>query len=320
MLLSYFWYSTPQYIYYIVPLSVLLAALGTIGLLTKNSELIVMKACGISLYRVAVPMVFCAFLAGAALFGLEETVLGPFNRQAESIRHVMKGGTPQTFGLLNRRWVLGSQGDIYHYVYFDPRTEVISGLSINHFADNMQTLVRRTYAERAIYLGGQRNGHSDNRWHVERGWTREFTPDGDTKRYQPFAESQLAVEPASYFATQQPDPRFMSYTQLRAYTASLQSSGFDVIDQQVALERKVAFPFVTLIMTLIAVPFAITTGKRGAMYGIGVGIVLAIAYWIAISVFAAFGSGGVVTPALAAWAPNLLFGAAAAYLLLTVRT
>jgi lipopolysaccharide export system permease protein len=320
MLLSYFWYSTPQYIYYIVPLSVLLAALGTVGLLTKNSELIVMKACGISLYRVAVPMVFCAFLAGAALFGLEETVLGPFNRQAESIRHVMKGGTPQTFGLLNRRWVLGSKGDIYHYVYFDPRTEVISGLSINHFADNMQTLVRRTYAERAIYLGGQRNGHSDNRWHVERGWTREFTPDGDTKRYQPFAESQLAVEPASYFATQQPDPRFMSYTQLRAYTATLQSSGFDVIDQQVALERKVAFPFVTLIMTLIAVPFAITTGKRGAMYGIGVGIVLAIAYWIAISVFAAFGSGGVVTPALAAWAPNLMFGAAAAYLLLTVRT
>jgi lipopolysaccharide export LptBFGC system permease protein LptF len=73
-------------------------------------------------------------------------------------------------------------------------------------------------------------------------------------------------------------------------------------------------------MTLIAVPFAVTAGRRGAMYGIGVGIVIAITYWVAFSVFAALGTGGVVAPMLAAWAPNLLFGAGAAYLLLTVRT
>jgi lipopolysaccharide export system permease protein len=56
------------------------------------------------------------------------------------------------------------------------------------------------------------------------------------------------------------------------------------------------------------------------MAGIGVGIALAISYWTAISIFAALGSGGVLPPTLAAWAPNLLFGASAAYLVLTVRT
>ena len=112
----------------------------------------------------------------------------------------------------------------------------------------------------------------------------------------------------------------MSYSQLRDYTARLQATGFDVSAQLVALERKVSFPFVTIVMTLLAVPFAVTTGRRGAMYGIGVGIVLAILYWVAISVFAALGTGGLVTPAIAAWAPNLLFGIGAAYLLLTVRT
>ena len=112
----------------------------------------------------------------------------------------------------------------------------------------------------------------------------------------------------------------MSYSQLRDYTARLRDSGFDVSGQLVALERKISFPFVTIVMTLLAIPFAVTTGQRGAMYGIGVGIVLAIAYWVAISVFAALGTGGVVAPALAAWAPNLLFGAGAGYLLLTVRT
>jgi lipopolysaccharide export LptBFGC system permease protein LptF len=73
-------------------------------------------------------------------------------------------------------------------------------------------------------------------------------------------------------------------------------------------------------MTLLAIPFAVTTGRRGAVYGIGVGIVLALAYWVAISVFAALGTGGLVAPVLAAWAPNLLFGAGAGFLLLTVRT
>ena len=76
-----------------------------------------------------------------------------------------------------------------------------------------------------------------------------------------------------------------------------------------ALHRKIAFPFVTLVMTLIGVPFAVTTGRRGALYGVGVGIVLALVYWTMISVFAAFGAGGAMPPALAAWAPNLIFGA-----------
>jgi LPS export ABC transporter permease LptG/LPS export ABC transporter permease LptF len=318
-LLSYFWYATPQYVYYVIPLSVLVAALVTIGVLTKNSELIVMKACGISLYRVAFPVLVAALAAGGALFLLEETILGPSNRRAEAIRHVMRGGSPQTFDVLNRRWVVGSHGEIYHFNYFDPRKRQLLGLSIFRFEGAMRALASRTYAERAMYVGARAGARADA-WHVEQGWTRTFDKEGDAREYRPFATAQIAIEPASYFATQQPEPKYMSYTQLRRYIERLRASGLDVVEQQVALERKISFPFVTLIMTLIAVPFAVTTGRHGAMYGIGVGIVLAISYWVAMSVFGAIGSGGLVAPALAAWAPNLLFGAGAAYFLLTVRT
>jgi lipopolysaccharide export LptBFGC system permease protein LptF len=183
----------------------------------------------------------------------------------------------------------------------------------------MRRLDRRVFADRAIYLSA-REGARDDVWHAEQGWVREFTEDGETASFSPFAESTVAVEPAAYFATQTPEPKYMGYSQLKNYIEQLERSGFDVVEQQVALARKMSFPFVTLIMTLIAVPFAVTTGRRGAMYGIGVGIVLAITYWTTISIFAAIGSGGLIAPALAAWAPNLLFGAAAAYLLLTVRT
>ena len=318
MLGAYFWYATPQYVYYIVPLAVLLAALVTIGLLTKNSELVVMKACGISLYRVALPMVGAALIAGGVLFLLEETVLGPSNRRAEAIRHVIRGGSPQTFDVLLRQWVVGSGGEIYHFDYYDPRAQQLNGLSIYEFGSRMQILARRTDAERAVYIGGPDTG--SDVWRLEEGWTRELAEDGETRAFMSFSESRSPIEPSAYFTTQQPDERFMTYGELRDYTARLRASGFDVSGQLVALERKVSFPFVTIVMTLLAVPFAVTTGRRGAMYGVGVGIVLAIIYWVAISIFAALGTGGLVGPALAAWAPNLLFGAGAAYLLLTVRT
>jgi len=258
-----------------------------------------------------------ALLAGGILFALEQTTLGPSNRKADEIRSVMNGGSPQIMDLLSRQWVLGSRGDIYNYNYFDPKNNQLMGVSIYQFSDGMRSLVRRSYAERAKYVASSDDA---NAWRVEQSWTREFTPSGDTRRFSTEAQADFVLESPSYFGTREPEPRFMSYSQLRDYIGQLRTSGFDVIAQQVALERKVSFPFVTLIMTLIAVPFAVSTGRRGAMYGIGVGIVIAISYWVAFSVFAALGTGGVVAPVLAAWAPNLLFGAGAAYLLLTVRT
>ena len=317
MMGAYLWYLLPQYVYYVLPMSVLLASLVTIGVLTKNSELIVMKACGISLYRVAVPMLGAALLAGGTLFALEQTILGESNRKSDAIRRVMNGVAPETLDMLTRQWVVGSRGEIYHYNYFDPKTNALMGLSVFEFSDGMRALTRRSYADIARYAPEPAKPDS---WRAEHAWSRELLPSGDTRRFasQPVADFRL--EPPSYFGTRQPEPQFMSYSQLQIYIDQLRRSGFDVIAQQVALERKASFPFVTLIMTLIAVPFAVTAGRRGAMYGIGVGIVIAISYWVAFSVFAALGTGGVVAPMLAAWAPNLLFGAGAAYLLLTVRT
>ncbi len=112
----------------------------------------------------------------------------------------------------------------------------------------------------------------------------------------------------------------MTYSELKRYIGQLQASGYHAVPYMVQLQRKVAFPFVTLVMTLLAVPFAVTTGRSGAIYGVGAGIVMALTYWTMLSIFGALGAGGWMSPTLAAWAPNILFGAGAVYLLLTVRT
>lgn len=316
MILAYLWWETPQFLYYIIAIAVLLSGIVTIGALTKNSEIIVMRACGISLYRTALPLLVFALTASTVLFAFEERILAVTNRRADYLKHVIRGGSPQTFDVLNRKWLAGRQGEIYHYQYFDPRRGELSAVSVLRFDAGTHALVQRAYASHATYLRAPNDPHG---WVARTGWVRDFSGT-EVTRYTPLAGSRLALEPADYFTTEAPAPERMNAGQLRRYIDELKTSGYTVLEHEVALHRKFAFPFVTLVMTLIAVPFAVTTGKRGAMYGIGVGIALALVYWTAISVFAAFGAGGLMSPVLAAWAPNLLFGASAAYLLLTVRT
>ena len=315
MILRYLWWASPQFMYYLVPLAVLMGALVTIGALTKNSELIVMRACGISLYRAASPLLVLALIGSVILLGLEEGVLAHSNRRADAINNQIRGRLPTTQEL-NRRWVTAKNGSIYQYLYFEPGRNRLNGLSIYEFGKDASTLARRTYFESASFPG-DREEKGLVMWQGEKGWRREFQP---KLRFAAFTRQAITMEGPGHFASENPNAQYMTYGQLSEYVTSLEAGGFNVVPYVVALHRKLAFPFVTLIMALIAVPFAVTTGKRGAMYGIGAGIVLAILYWTAISVFGAIGAGGLMAPALAAWAPNIIFGSAAMYLLLTVRT
>ena len=329
LLLRYFYFATPQFVYYIIPMAALVATLVTIGLLTKNSELIVMRACGISLYRSALPLLLFAALFSGILFELQEQVLADSNREAARINGIIRGYPMQTFGVLDRQWIIGRSGDIYHYEFFDPRINQFSRLAMYHLNETSWKLDSLVYAQNAgLTRRPGPDGQPAVRWVAQNGWTREFGVAKPTRRrserpvvkYAPFAERDITLEPPAYFKTDEPEADRMTYGQLKHYIGELRTSGYHVVPYMVQLQRKVAFPFVTLIMTLLAVPFAVTTGRSGAIYGIGAGIVLALVYWMMLSVFGALGSGGWISPMLAAWAPNILFGAAAGYMLLTVRT
>jgi LPS export ABC transporter permease LptG/LPS export ABC transporter permease LptF len=325
MLLQYFYFMTPQFVYYVIPMSALVATLVTIGVMTKNSELVVMKACGISLYRAAAPLLVFALAASAVLFGLQEWVLAYSNRDADRLNRAIRGWP--AVPLVTRQWIVAKNGDIYHYDFFDPARNQFTRLAIYHIDERAWRLGALTSAKTVdLVRGPVEEVRAEPAWRARDGWTRLLSSARSGKaertvvKYEPFGERDLPLEPPAYFKAEEPDADRMTYMQLRAYVDMLRASGFNAVPYMVQLQRKVAFPLVTLVMTLLAVPFAVTTGRRGAMYGVGIGIVLAIVYWLTMSVFAAVGAGGWISPMLAAWAPNILFGAAAVYMLLTVRT
>ena len=306
MILEHFWYATPQYVTYVLPISALLATLVTVGSLTKSSELTVMKACGISLYRVSVPLLFFSLLWSGVLFAMSESFLADANRRAEDLDQVIRGGA--SHDVLDRRWIASRDGSIYHYLRFDPDRVELSGLTAYRFSDDDWQLRERTYATQVMF---------DDGWQGRDGWVRTF---GANLDFDGFERQELHIEPPDYFATERPDAELMNYRELDGYIGDLEASGVDVVALRVDLASKLSFPLVALILTLIGVPFAVTSGRHGAMYGVGIGIVLAMSYWIVISIFGAIGSAGQLTPVLAAWAPNVLFGGSAIYMLLAVRT
>ena len=225
--------------------------------------------------------------------GLEEGVLAVFEPARRRDQQRDSRATCRRRRILNRRWVTANNGNIYQYLYFEPGRNRLNGLSIYEFGKDPSTLARRTYFSSATF-NGDREAKGQVTWQGGKGWQREFAPKSRSRRSR---NQPVAMEGPGYFASERPDAQYMSYRQLSEHVASLEAGGFNVVPYVVALHRKLAFPFVTLIMALIAVPFAVTTGKRGAMYGIGAGIVLAILYWTAISVFGAIGAGGLMAPA-----------------------
>jgi LPS export ABC transporter permease LptF/LPS export ABC transporter permease LptG len=311
MLVRFLWYSTPQFVYYILPLTILLATLTTFGLLARTSELTVMKACGISIYRIAAPLLLVALATSLLIFSFENRLLAVANRRANMLNTEIRGGTPRTFNALNRQWVAGHGSRIYHYALFDPGRKELLALSLYSLDDRRWRLTRHSFVERAAFSG--------DTWIGRSGWDVSFGND-PAPHWRAFAERPLNIEPPAYFETEQPDAEMMTYSELQRHVRDLRTSGFNVVPLLVALQRKLAFPLVTIVMTLLAVPFGASTGRRGTLYGVGLAIALAMGYWLLMSAFAAIGSAGLLPPVLAAWAPNMLFAAGAAYLLLTVRT
>ena len=302
-------FMTPQFIYYVIPMSVLLGVLITFGLLSRTNELSVMKACGISLYRVAAPLFILSIGWSSILYGLEQRVMAQSNERADALDSQIRGRPPRTSSALSRRWIVGRNGDIYHYTRFDQDRKTLDNLEVYDVADNAWRLDGQTFTRAAAWDGQQ--------WLAGTGWQQQFAGPG---KWTAFATRPLTLEPPDYFETIQPLAEMMTVPQLKRHIDELAASGFNVVPLRIELQKKLAFPFATVVMTLLAIPFGMTAGKRGALYGIGIGIVLALSYWIVGGAFAAVGKAGILTPIMAGWAPNVLAAGSAAYLLLTART
>ncbi len=157
---------TPSMIYQIAPLAVLIAALVIFSALNRNSEIVAMKATGISLYRLVIPIVAIAVCLSVSLFVFAQYYLPQANRRQEGLRNIIKGRPPQTYLNPNEKWIFGQKplpgepGSIFYYEFFDPDSNEFANISVFEFDPSTFQLTRRIFAKRAVWNPDSLDGSS----------------------------------------------------------------------------------------------------------------------------------------------------------------
>jgi LPS export ABC transporter permease LptG/LPS export ABC transporter permease LptF len=316
VVLDYFRYLSFFLLYQLAPLACLVSILVTLGVMTKNNELVAIKAAGVSLYRLTLPLLLAGIGVTAGLILLDQSYLPYANQRSEALRNIIKGRPAQTYYQpQQQQWIVGNNSHIYNYQLFDPDRLLFGGLNIFELNAQDFSLRRRVYAQRARWEPQQ------HAWILESGWLRDFQ-DGSVVRYMSFPVLELPEldEPPSYFTREIRQSSQMNWWELRNYIARLRQSGFEVDRFSVQLQKKLAFPLIAPIVILLAIPFSILVGTRGAVGGLVLGIALAIGYWAASSLFEAMGAVGQLPPTLSAWSPDLIFAFTGIYFFLNMPT
>ncbi len=311
---------TPSMLYKFAPLAVLMAVLVTFGVLNRNSEIIAMKATGISLYRLVIPIVSISAIVAICLFLFDQFYLPQANRRQEALRSTIKGRPPQTFLHPEQKWMFGQQepgepGRIFYYQFFDSDGNAFANLSVFEFDPHTFALSRRIFAAK-VFWDAQQNG-----WRFQNGWERKFSAASQTE-YREFINTtfpEIREEPG-YFKKESLQSQEMNFGQLEGYIRDLRQSGFDTMRLRVDLWHKLAYPLVAIVMAVLAIPFALSMGRRGSLTGVAIAIAVAVSYLLVDGLFGAMGYVNYLPAPLAAWSSDVLFGLTGGYLLLRTPT
>jgi LPS export ABC transporter permease LptG len=313
---SYYRFLIFQILNYTLPISVLVATLVTFGIFSKNNEVTAFKSGGMSLYRAALPIVGIALVISILAYLQLDYVLPYSNQRVEELRNRIKAkhnihavAAPHQ----QKLWFLGKGRYIINFLAYDRDEKELSQVQVFEFHPTKFRLTRRVYAEHARWDG--------TGWVFSNGWMRSFSDNGSST-YAPI-NTPLRLyysERPEDFATEARAPDQMTFSQLRRYIDTIRKSGYAAEELTVKLYTKTSWPFISLVMALIALPFAFRIGKRGALYGVGIGLLLGIFYWMIFAVFTKFGEVGNLPAVLSAWSANILFAIAAIYLFLNVET
>jgi len=309
----YFALKVPQTVFNIVPVSVLVALMVTLGIMNRNREITAVKCGGITLVHLCAPLVLLGLAASGVVFLTNEYVVPAATRQQLYVLDVhIKNRPSRSIFRQNRIWYYGERNTVFNIELLDPVARSLEGVTLYRFDPTATRLVQRIDARSARYRRGS--------WYFSNVTVRTFLPDGSIKA-RSFARRRLRLpEKPEDISQYRERPEEMNFPALAEYVRKLQRSGFNPTAYQVDLQAKIALPLVSLVVTLLAVPFAFRSGAGGGIVAsLGASIALGFAYWVIISIAISLGHAGKLAPLLAAWLPNLFFTAASGYLWLNLE-
>lgn len=310
--LTYYACRMPFIILQVSTISVLLAVIITLTLMNRNNEIVALKAAGVSVYRLSIPMILTGLLISLITFAVTEGVVPQANAKAYQLWHhdMRHNEAVQAYFGRFKGWYR-SERAIYNVRRLRTMQQVVEGVSL-FFFDNDYNLTRRVEAELGIFDKG--------RWRFENGVDKVIGPDGNFKVERFKSKEILLPESPKAFQYVDKSADQMSLVELDNYINQLDREGYDTLPYRVDRQVKFALPFVAAILALIATPISLRQSKDVSLpKAVIVGLGVAFSYLVTVGLCRSLGMAGTLPMLLAAWLPNLLYGLVGAYLLVSLR-
>lgn len=309
---QHFLYRLPVALHEGFPIILLVATLFLFLALTRHHELTALKAAGVSLYRVSLPILVLGvlFSFGAGLF--QEMILPALNERGEEVDRVkIRGQLPRHLQVRTRLWVRSAETRFFRIELIDPAARDLYGVTILEIDRGFHLQSR---------LDTDRLRWTDAGWLATNGAVREIGAD-QRVRTIPFVTKALDTpERIDDFTVMQKPVTAMSYFELRQYITRLEESGHQARKYLVELYSKLSFPLRNLVMVLAAIPFAVHAPRSGRLLGVALAIVIMAAYMVLHYVVIAFARADLLPPLMAAWTANVVFLGLGTSLLIRART
>jgi LPS export ABC transporter permease LptG len=309
---AFYFYYVPTIFVQIIPMAALLATIYMLSGLNKNNEIIAMKSSGLSLWRILTPLLVLGFLVSAITFTINDRVIPVTSKVSQLIRREeleKHKAADEQAGSIENVAVYGAGNRIIFARNYDTVEKKLTNIII-HEHDIGENLVLKTTAQSALWTGTE--------WKFYKVIVYEVNNAGKLLGLPKFYDEKIIPlkEKPRDFASKEWKSDFMSYGELRNYIANFRGCGVKIArNLLVDLHYKLAFPFISLIIIMVAAPFALLTMRGGVMVGIGMSIVIGLLYYAVIAISLALGKAGALPPFISAWSGNIIFTGIGIYLL-----
>lgn len=310
-ILRYFACKLPEMIGQTASFSILMTTLLTFGLFSRNSELIAMRSCGVSLPRISLPMLALGLGASFLLLANAELIVPKSYERMEYIERVaIRKQNVNAFFKRNNIW-FRSDTMILQAQLFDPKARMLKGVIIWSMDPSMNPL-SRIDAEGAEF----RNG----RWVLIKPVMKDFSRGiGFTTRSAQAMDIDLKLK-IDDLRVLDNNADNLSFKKLREYADSLRSGGYQANRYLTMMHAKLSTPFAAFVMVILGIPFALKNSRSGGIaLGIGASIGIGFLYFVVNAMLLSYGRSGVLPPFVAAWGANLIFVMCGIWLTITMK-
>jgi LPS export ABC transporter permease LptG len=296
----------------LLPATILITVLVTYALLARRNEAIAWWSSGQSVYRLMLPGLLFAILAAACTWAIQERIMPGSNVRQDTLRAQIQGREARAISLTGRQWLATAETNRLYSYEFDEHSGVLHEPTIYDLDAEGVHLVGVTRGSTGLLA-------ANNTMTIRDAETLKFQ--NMQVQRQTSKEAQLSgVESATVFKPTIDKPSQLSASGLSTYLSAAKRRGMDVSSLVLALQRKYTAPLSVILMAFIGIPLALSFGRRGAIIALCLAVGVSVSYWGIGGGFQQLGNHGLLPPAVAAWAPPVIFAAAGTYFLSKVRT